>query len=135
MTLTAEVALTKRVSAGSGVSYGHRYHTSAESTLALVPLGYADGVPRHATNVAEVLVGGHRRRIAGTVCMDQFVVDVQDDPVAPGDRVVLFGRADRGEPTAQDWAEAIGTINYEIVTRVGPRVPRRYVSARTGGGS
>jgi alanine racemase len=133
MTLTAEVALTKRVPAGSGVSYGHRYHTSVEATLALVPLGYADGVPRHATNLGEVLIGGKRRRIAGTVCMDQFVVDVGDDPVAPGDRVVLFGPGDRGEPTAQDWAEAIGTINYEIVTRVGPRVPRRYV--QSGGGS
>lgn len=135
MTLTAEVALTKRVPAGSGVSYGHRYHTASESTLALVPLGYADGVPRHATNLGEVLVGGRRRHIAGTVCMDQFVVDVEDDPVSPGDRVVLFGPGDDGEPTAQDWAEAIGTINYEIVTRVGPRVPRRYVGAETGGGS
>ena len=135
MTLTADVALTKRVPAGSGVSYGHRYHTAAESTLALVPLGYADGVPRHATNLGEVLVGGRRRRIAGTVCMDQFVVDVEDDPVSPGDRVVLFGPGDDGEPTAQDWAEAIGTINYEIVTRVGPRVPRRYVGADSGGGS
>jgi alanine racemase len=133
MTLTAEVALTKRVPAGSGVSYGHRYHTACEATLALVPLGYADGVPRHATNLGEVLIGGKRRRIAGTVCMDQFVVDVGDDAVAPGDQVVLFGPGDRGEPTAQDWAEAIGTINYEIVTRVGPRVPRRYVES--GGGS
>jgi alanine racemase len=133
MTLTAEVALTKRVPAGSGVSYGHRYHTVTESTLALVPLGYADGVPRHATNLGEVLVGGRRRAIAGTVCMDQFVVDVENDLVAPGDQVVLFGPGDRGEPTAQDWAEAIGTINYEIVTRVGPRVPRRYVGASVGG--
>ncbi len=133
MTLTAQVALTKRAPAGSGVSYGHRYHTPADSTLALVPLGYADGVPRHATNVGEVLISGCRRRIAGTVCMDQFVVDVGDDDVAPGDEVVLFGPGTRGEPTAQDWAEAIGTINYEIVTRVGPRVPRRYV--HSGGGS
>jgi alanine racemase len=128
MTLSAEIALTKRVPAGSGVSYGHRYHTASEATLALVPLGYADGVPRHATNVAEVLIAGRRRRIAGTVCMDQFVVDVEDDPVSAGDRVVLFGSGAGGEPTAQDWAEAIGTINYEIVTRVGPRVPRRYVN-------
>ena len=135
MTLTAEVALTKRVPAGSGVSYGHRYHTAAEATLALVPLGYADGVPRHATNVGEVLIGGRRRCIAGTVCMDQFVVDVGDDAVAAGDQVVLFGSGAGGEPTAQDWAEAIGTINYEIVTRVGPRVPRRYVGTGGGGGS
>ncbi len=129
MTLTAEIALTKRVPAGSGVSYGHRYHTASEATLALIPLGYADGVPRHATNLAEVMIAGRRRRIAGTVCMDQFVVDVGDDAVEPGDRVVLFGPGEHGEPTAQDWAEAIGTINYEIVTRVGPRVPRRYVGA------
>ncbi len=135
MTLTAEIALTKRVPAGSGVSYGHRYHTAAESTLALIPLGYADGVPRHATNLADVLLGGRRRRIAGTVCMDQFVVDVGDDPVSAGDRVVLFGPGANGEPTAQDWAEAIGTINYEIVTRIGPRVPRRYVNAGSGGGA
>ena len=127
MTLRAEVALAKRVPAGSGVSYGHRYHTTDEATLALVPLGYADGVPRHATNVSEVLIAGRRRRIAGTVCMDQFVVDVGDDAVSPGDEVLLFGPGDRGEPTAQDWAEAIGTINYEIVTRIGPRVPRRYL--------
>ena len=127
MTLRAEVALAKRVPPGSGVSYGHRYHTTAETTLALVPLGYADGVPRHATNVGEVLIAGRRRQIAGTVCMDQFVVDVGDEPVSAGDEVLLFGPGDRGEPTAQDWADAIGTINYEIVTRIGPRVPRRYV--------
>ena len=95
MTLTAEIALTKRVPAGSGVSYGHRYHTAAESTLALVPLGYADGVPRHATNLAEVLIAGRRRRIAGTVCMDQFVVDVGDDPVTAGDRGRALRARDR----------------------------------------
>lgn len=127
MTLRAAAALVKRVPAGSGVSYGHRYVTPRETTLALVPLGYADGVPRAATNTAEVLVAGRRRRIAGTVCMDQFVLDIEDDPVRPGDDIVLFGPGDRGEPTAQDWAEALGTINYEIVTRIGPRVPRRYV--------
>jgi alanine racemase len=126
MTLTAEIALTKRVPAGSGVSYGHRYHTSSESTLALVPLGYADGVPRHATNLCEVLLAGRRRRIAGTVCMDQFVVDFADEPVAPGDEVVLFGPGDQGEPTAQEWGEALGTISYDLVTGIGARVPRSY---------
>jgi alanine racemase len=130
MTLQAGIALTKRVPEGSGVSYGHRYTTTAETNLALIPLGYADGVPRHATNVAEVLIGGRRRKIAGTVCMDQFVVDVGDDDLEVGDAVVLFGPGHHGEPTAQDWAEAIGTINYEIVTRVGARVPRRYVGTR-----
>jgi alanine racemase len=130
MTLVTEVALAKRVPAGHGVSYGHRYTTSAETTLALVPLGYADGVPRNLTNVGEVAIGGTRYRIAGTVCMDQFVVDVGDDPVQAGDEVVLFGSGQSGEPTADDWAAAIGTINYEIVTRVGARVPKVYEGER-----
>jgi alanine racemase len=129
MTLIATVALAKRVPGGHGVSYGHRYTTPAETTLALVPLGYGDGVPRHATNACDVLLAGKRRRVAGTVCMDQFVLDVDDDPVAAGDEAVLFGPGEAGEPTADDWAAAIGTIGYEIVTRIGPRVPRVYVGA------
>ena len=126
MTLVSTVALTKRVPAGSGVSYLHRYVTADRTTLALVPVGYADGVPRNATNTAQVQLGGVRRTIAGTVCMDQFVLDVGDDDVHAGDEVVLFGPGDGGEPTAQDWADWLGTINYEIVTRVGARVPRTY---------
>lgn len=129
MTLTARVALAKRVPAGHGVSYLHMYVTDRETTLALIPVGYADGIPRAATNVGPLLVAGARRRIAGTVCMDQLVVDVGDDPVAEGDEVVLFGPGDGGEPTAQDWAQACATISYEIVTRVGPRVPRMVVGA------
>jgi len=129
MRLTARLALAKQVPAEQGVSYGHRYTTKAPTTLALVPLGYADGVPRHATNLGPVQINGHRFTVSGTVCMDQFVVDVGDVPVAAGDEVVLFGAGDDGEPTAEDWATAIGTINYEIVTRIGPRVPRRYVGA------
>ncbi|PZS31937.1 MAG: alanine racemase [Pseudonocardiales bacterium] len=130
MTLRARVALTKEVPAGSGVSYGHRYVTSERSRLALVPLGYADGVPRSATNVAEVWLAGRRRTISGSVCMDQFVVDVGADPVSAGDEVVLFGPGDRGEPTAYDWANALDTISYEIVARVGGRVPRTYTGTR-----
>ncbi|MEV4638232.1 alanine racemase [Actinoplanes sp. NPDC049548] len=127
MTARARVALTKRVPAGQGVSYGHAYFTTRETTLALVPLGYGDGVPRHASNVGPVLLGGAVRRIAGRVCMDQFVLDCGDDPVGAGDVATLFGPGDDGEPTATDWAEAIGTINYEIVTRFGgSRVPRVY---------
>jgi alanine racemase len=122
--------LAKRLPAGHGVSYGHRYTTTSETTVALVPLGYADGVPRHLTNVGEVAISGRRYRISGTVCMDQFVVDVGDDVVEAGDRVVLFGPGDNGEPTAEDWAQAMGTINYAIVTRVGARVPRTYEGAR-----
>jgi alanine racemase len=127
MTLVSTVALTKRVPAGAGVSYLHRYVTAAETSLALVPLGYADGIPRNATNVAQVQLGNRRRTIAGTVCMDQFVLDVDDDEVSAGDEVVLFGPGTSGEPTAQDWADWLGTINYEIVTRVGARVPRTYL--------
>ncbi|MBV9871667.1 MAG: alanine racemase [Frankiaceae bacterium] len=130
MTFTSQIALTKRVPGGHGVSYGHRYTTEEETTLALVPLGYADGVPRHLTNVGAVAVNGRRYPIAGSVCMDQFVLDVGDDPITAGDDVVLFGPGTSGEPTATDWADAMGTINYEIVTRVGARVPRIYEGER-----
>jgi alanine racemase len=126
MTLVARIALAKRVPVGSGVSYGHLYVTERETTLGLVPLGYADGILRHATNRAEVLAGGRRRRIAGRVCMDQFVIDVGDDPLAEGDEVILFGDGSRGAPTAQEWADSLGTITHEIVTRIGSRVPRVY---------
>jgi alanine racemase len=127
MTVTARLALVKNAPPGSGVSYGHRYVTDGATTLALVPLGYADGIPRAAGNTVDVLIAGTRRRISGVVCMDQFVVDVGADAVAPGDEVVLFGPGDNGEPTAQEWADALDTISYEIVTRLGPRLPRTYV--------
>lgn len=127
MTLRARLALVKRVGAGQGVSYGHAYTTTEPTSLGLVPIGYADGVPRHASNTGPVLVAGRRRTVAGRVCMDQFVVDLGDTSAQAGDEVVLFGAGDRGEPTAQEWADAAGTIVYEIVTRVGGRVPRRYV--------
>ena len=127
MTLRAAAAGVKRVRAGEGVSYGHEYTTTRDTTLVLVPLGYADGVPRHASGVGPVSVNGRRFTIAGRVCMDQIVIDVGDLDVAPGDPVVLFGSGRDGEPTAQDWADAVGTIHYEIVTRVGPRVARVYV--------
>jgi len=129
MTARARVMLTKRVPAGQGVSYGHTYTTAAESTIAVVPLGYADGVPRSASNVGPVSLGGVRRTIAGRVCMDQFMIDCGDDPVVAGDVVTLFGPGDDGAPTADDWAAAIDTINYEIVTRFGStRVPRVHTT-------
>jgi alanine racemase len=127
MTARARVALTKRVPAGQGVSYGLTYTTDRETTLALIPIGYADGVPRHASNAGPVRLGGRTRTIAGRVCMDQIVLDCGDDPVAPGDIATLFGSGLDGGPTATDWAEVVGTINYEIVTRFGsPRIPRVY---------
>ena len=128
MELSAGIVSVKRVPAGAGVSYGYRYTTTAETTLALVPIGYADGVPRHASNTAPVSINGRTYRVCGTIAMDQFVVDVGDDEVAVGDRAILFGDPATGVPSAQDWAEAAGTINYEIVTRIGNRVARRYES-------
>ena len=127
MTVRAELALTKSVAAGEGVSYGHTWVADDETTLGVVPAGYGEGIPVHASNRAQVWVGGRRRPIRGRVCMDQFVVDLGGDEVPPGAEVVLFGTGYDGEPTAQDWAEACGTINYEIVTRIGGRLRRRYV--------
>ncbi|CAM5360747.1 Alanine racemase OS=Streptomyces tendae OX=1932 GN=alr PE=3 SV=1 [Streptomyces tendae] len=128
MTLAASLALVKQVPGGHGVSYGHHYTTPGETTLGLVPLGYADGVPRHASSTGPVLVGGKWRTVAGRIAMDQFVVDLGGDRPEPGAEAVLFGPGDRGEPTAEDWAQAAGTIAYEIVTRIGSRVPRVYVN-------
>jgi alanine racemase len=136
MTVTAPLALTKAVPPGAGVSYGHTWTAPGRTRLGLVPLGYGDGVPRHAGNAAEVWVDGKRHRIRGRVCMDQFVVDLEDDAghggAAAGDEVVLFGPGTAGEPTADDWARACGTIHYEIVTRMGGRLRRRYTGV--GGG-
>jgi len=131
MTLRARLALVKRVPPGSGVSYGHRYVTERETTLGLVPVGYADGVPRAAAGLPLVSAHGRRWPIAGTVCMDQFVVDFGDEPVAAGEEVVLFGPGADGEPTAQEWGEALGTISYEIVTGIGARVVRTYPGGRS----
>lgn len=127
MTLTAPVVSVKRVAAGHGVSYGFDYRTAGETTLALVPLGYADGVPRSASGRGRVSIGGTTYPVAGRIAMDQIVVDVGDAPVAVGDPVVLFGDPATGAPSADEWAQAAGTINYEIVTCIGPRVARRYV--------
>lgn len=128
MTLCAPIVLLKKVPAGAGVSYAHQYHTTTDTTLALIPAGYADGVPRSATNAGPVLVGGEIRKVAGRVCMDQFVLDVGDLDVHLGDEVVLFGDPERGEPSVEDWAAAAGTISYEIITRIGPRVHREFIN-------
>lgn len=126
MTLRARLAMVKRVPAGTGVSYGHRYVTSRETTLGLLPIGYADGVPRSATGKPLLFARGRRWQAAGTVCMDQVVIDFGDEPVSVGDEVVLFGPGDGGEATAQEWGEVLGTISYEIVTGIGGRVARSY---------
>jgi alanine racemase len=128
MRLAARVGLVKRVAAGEGISYGHRHHFSAETTVATIPIGYADGV-RRALGLAggEVLIRGQRRPIVGVVTMDQLTVDCgDDDSVAVGDEVVLIGAQGEERITAEEWAERLDTIGYEIVCGIGARVPRRY---------
>jgi alanine racemase len=133
MTLVGRLALVKDVPAGQGVSYGLTYRTPRATTVGLVPLGYGDGVPRAASNAGPVLVAGRRRQVAGRVCMDQLVVDLDGDRPVAGDLAVLFGPGRHGEPTAQDWAVAAETISYEIVTRIGARVPRVYLPVHRAG--
>ncbi|MCY0904428.1 alanine racemase [Arthrobacter sp. H14-L1] len=133
MTLKALVASRKDVPAGQGVSYGLNYVTEGPSTLALIPLGYGDGVPRIATG-GPVRINGTTYPVVGRIAMDQMVVDlgaeaaVVGGPPVLGAEAELFGTGDDGGPTAEQWAAAAGTINYEIVTRVGPRVPRVYLN-------
>lgn len=129
MTLRSQVALVKRVGAGEGVSYGHVWHTDRETVLALVPLGYADGVPRNLTGRLDVWLGGRRRPVVGRVRMDQVMVDCGPpegaDPVAEGDEVVFFGTGEHGGPTAAEWARELGTIHYEVVAGMArPRLTR-----------
>ncbi|MGA0567073.1 alanine racemase [Rathayibacter sp. KR2-224] len=127
MTLRSRVAAVRRIPEGQGVSYGHTYRAPRETTVVLVPVGYADGIPRQASGRAEVSIGGVRHPIAGRVAMDQIVVAVGDSRVDVGDEVTLFGDPQTGVPSAEDWARAADTIGYEIVTRLGRRVSRRYV--------
>jgi len=131
MTLRTLVSQCKQVPEGQGVSYGLRYHTSSPSTLALIPVGYADGVPRVATG-GPVRVGGHTYPVVGRIAMDQMVIDLGTaDPSGAGllgAEAELFGNGADGGPTADDWALAAGTNNYEIVTRISPRVPRRFIN-------
>lgn len=129
MTLRSRAIMVKRVPSGTGVAYEHTYVTGEDTTLALVPLGFADGVPRQLTNRGQVLVGGVRCPVAGRVAMDQFVTDVGDAGVRIGDEILLFGPGDHGEPTVQEWADWAGTNAHEILTGIGGRVPRRYLPA------
>ena len=125
MTVRGVAVLTKELAAGDGVSYGHTFVAPEPMRVALVPMGYGDGVPRHASSTAEVFVDGVRAPVLGRICMDQFVVAAPE--AQPGDEVVLFGPGSHGEPTATDWARWCGTINYEIVTRMGGRQTRVWV--------
>jgi alanine racemase len=122
--LTAPVVQVRRVPAGVGVGYGHTHVTDRATTLALLPIGYADGLPRAASGRAHVLVAGLRRPVVGVISMDQTVVDLGDHAVEPGAEAVVFGPGDDGEPTVGDWARWAGTIPHEIVTGIGHRVER-----------
>jgi alanine racemase len=128
MTLRARVALVKKIAAGEGVSYGHTWIAPRDTTVALLPVGYADGIPRALGGRFEVQIGGRRHPQIGRVCMDQVVVDLGPDPagIAEGDVAVLFGSGDDGEPVAQDWADALDTIHYEVVTGVRGRIVRSF---------
>ncbi len=122
-TLDAPVVDVRRVSSGTGVGYGHAWHADRDTTLALVPVGYADGLPRHAWDRAEVVVRGRRRRIAGQVSMDQFVVDVGDDDLHAGERVTIIGR-EPGDPSLLEWSRWAACLPHEIITALGPRLER-----------
>jgi alanine racemase len=122
MTLTAPLVSVRRVRAGTPVGYGHAHRTARATYLGLVPLGYADGLPRVASDRAEVLVRGARRPLVGRISMDQSVVDLGPDGAEPGDAVTVLGPGDRGEPTAAEWAAWAGTIEHEVVTGLGTRV-------------
>ena len=129
LAVKAQVSFVKELPAGARISYGLRYETPRATRIATIPIGYADGVPRAlGHNGGEVLVHGQRCPIAGTVTMDQLMVDIGELPVQVGDEVVLLGRQGDNEVRAEEWAERVGTIPYEIVCGIGPRVPRRYVS-------
>ncbi len=133
MTVKCPVALVKSIRAGESVSYGHTWTAQADTNLALLPIGYADGVFRSLGGRLEVLINGRRRPGAGRICMDQFVVDLGPGPldVAEGDEAILFGPGTGGEPTAQDWADLLGTIHYEVVTSPRGRITRTYREAET----
>ncbi len=133
MRVVSRVSMTKRLPAGARPSYGRRRALDAESTVATVPVGYADGISRCLSEQGRVLIGGEPRELAGTVTMDQIVVDMGDHPVQVGDEVVVLGAQGAHAITAQDWADLLGTINYEVVCRLGPRLPRRYLRGGAGG--
>jgi alanine racemase len=135
MTATARITQTKRVAAGEGVSYGYLHRTKAETTLALVPVGYAEGLPRNATGKATVSIHGKSYSVNSRVAMDQFVLDVGNDKVSAGDIVTIFGDPAAGVPSADQLAAACDTINYEIVTRMGGRFRRSYLGLELGEGN
>jgi alanine racemase len=133
LTLTAPVVAVRRVRANSPVGYGHSWATPADTTLGLLPAGYADGLPRAASGHAEVMVRGRRCPVAGLISMDQTVIDLRSQQIHLGEIVTVFGPGTSGEPTVADWAAWAGTIEHEIVTGIGARVRRQVTGACCGG--
>ncbi|MGH3891876.1 MAG: alanine racemase, partial [Rhodococcus qingshengii] len=133
MTLRAKVILVKKVAAGEGVSYGHQWVAPHDTTLALLPVGYADGLSRALSGKFEVQLGGKRRQAVGRICMDQVLVDLgpDGDGVREGDTAIFFGNGDHGEPNAQAWADVLDTIHYEVVTGIRGRTVRTYIGGET----
>ena len=129
LTWRSTVVRTARLPAGERVSYGHRYRLDRDATMATVPVGYADGYPHLLSSRADVVIRGRRCRVAGSVTMDQLIVDCGDVPVEPGDDVVLIGRSGDACITVEELAGLAETISYEIVTRIGARVPREHVAS------
>jgi alanine racemase len=126
MRLMSKLTQVRRIRAGDGVSYGHDFVADRDTTIGLVPIGYADGIPRIAVRQASVWCHGVRMPVIGRIAMDQFVVDAGEVAVEPGEPVTIFGDGSSGEPTASDWADWAGTIPHEIYCGIGSRVPRRY---------
>ncbi|WP_416446824.1 alanine racemase [Leucobacter sp. HNU] len=124
LTLTSRVVSSREVGAGTGVGYGLDFVAQRSTHLALLPVGYGDGLPREASGRAEVLVRGRRRPLVGRFSMDMIVVDTGEEQLQPGERVTVFGPGDEGEPTVAEWAAWSRTIPHEIVTRLGSRIPR-----------
>lgn len=133
MTVKATVVNAMDLPKGAGVSYGHTFVTEHPTRVALVPMGYAEGIPRHASNQAQVWLNGQRADLLGLVCMDQIVAAAPRAQI--GDDVIVFGPGDHGEPTADEWAAWCQTINYEIVTRIGGRAKRVVMTPRVQEGS
>ena len=128
MRIVSHVAFVQRLAAGKRPSYGRRRELATDAYVATIPLGYADGVPRLLTDKLEVLIQGKRRPLAGTVTMDQIIVDLGDQQVSAGEEVILLGAQGEEEVTADEWSSNLGTISYEVVCQIGPRLPRRYES-------
>jgi len=126
LSLKTRISLLKDVPRNTPISYGRTYVTKSKTRIAILPIGYADGYSRYLSNIGEVLVHGKRCRVIGRICMDHTIIDIKDTKVKIGDEVVLIGKSGRERVSACELAKKGGTIPYEIVSRIGPRIPRVF---------